>query len=117
MIQSTMAQALEQQLEQKLHTLTPDFLQIINESHLHSGPATDSHFKVTLVSSAFDGVRTVARHQKVYGILAEELQGPVHALALHLYSPEEWRSMEQVPASPNCLGGSKSEAGSADHAS
>lgn len=106
-----------QQLEQKLQSLAPMFLHIENESHMHSGTATDSHFKVTLVSPNFNGVRTVPRHQKVYGLLAEELQGPVHALALHLYSPEEWQSMEQVPASPNCLGGSNNSAGSHEHGS
>lgn len=105
-----------QQLEQKLQALSPVLLHIENESHKHSGTATDSHFKVTLVSAEFDGMRTVARHQKVYGLLAQELQGPVHALALHLYSPEEWQGEAQVPASPNCLGGSKS-AGNDEHVS
>jgi BolA protein len=74
---------------------------------MHSGPATDSHFKVTLVSSAFDGVRTVARHQKVYGILSDELAGPVHALSLHLHTPEEWQTDSTIPDSPACMGGSK----------
>lgn len=27
-------------------TLTPTHLEVINESHMHSGPATESHFKV-----------------------------------------------------------------------
>ena len=93
--------------EQKLATLDPQFLRIDNESHMHSGPATDSHFKVTLVSSAFDGVRTVARHQKVYGILSGELAGPVHALSLHLHTPEEWQTDSTIPDSPSCMGGSK----------
>jgi len=103
MIQS----AMQSVIETKLGSLNPQHLVIENESHMHSGPATDSHFKVTLVSDAFNGVRTVARHQKVYGILAEELKGPVHALALHLYTPEEWSETTTVPDSPQCLGGSK----------
>lgn len=103
MIQS----AMQSVIEMKLGSLNPQHLVIENESHMHSGPATDSHFKVTLVSDAFTGVRTVARHQKVYGLLAEELKGPVHALALHLYSPEEWSTTTAVPDSPQCLGGSK----------
>jgi len=94
-------------IQEKLQSLAPTVLDIINESHMHSGPATESHFKVTLVSDAFSGMRTVARHQKVYGILADELQGPVHALALHLYAPDEWQGEQQVPASPTCQGGSR----------
>ena len=40
--------------------------------------------------------------------LAEQMQGPVHALALHTYAPEEWRLRQQeAPQSPECLGGSK----------
>jgi len=106
-MQSVIEAKIETKIETKLGSLNPQHLVIENESHMHSGPATDSHFKVTLVSDAFTGVRTVARHQKVYGILAEELQGPVHALALHLYTPEEWNKTTSVPDSPQCLGGSK----------
>jgi len=64
--------------------------------------------KLTLVSEVFSGLRPVQRHQKVYGILNAELEAGVHALAIHAYTPEEWQSRgEDVPASPNCLGGSK----------
>ncbi|MFB9885233.1 BolA family protein [Balneatrix alpica] len=83
-------------------------LAIENESHMHSGPATESHFKVTLVSEAFNGKRLVARHQLVYQQVAELLNNPIHALALHLYTAEEWQARgEQSPLSPNCRGGSK----------
>jgi BolA protein len=52
----------------------------------------------------------VARHQQVYAALAPQLAGPVHALALHTYSPCEWQQRErEAPASPPCLGGSKAE--------
>jgi len=99
--------SVQQTIEARLQALSPAFLRIENESHMHSGPAADSHFKVTLVSDAFSGVRAVARHQKVYGLLQEELQGAVHALALHLYAPDEWQDESQIPASPSCKGGSK----------
>lgn len=90
-------------IEEKLQELNPTHVEIINESHMHAGPATDSHFKLVVVSEAFESVRTVARHQKLYKILAQELQGPVHALSLFLYTPEEWQQVE-VPSSPNCMG-------------
>lgn len=91
-------------IQGKLASLNPRHLELLNESHMHAGPATDSHFKLVLVSEAFNGLRAVARHQKVYALLAEELAGPVHALALHLYTPEEWQTAS-VPASPMCQGG------------
>jgi len=85
-------------------------LQVTNESYMHSVPAgSESHFKVVIVSEQFAGNRLVKRHQAIYGLLAEELKGPVHALALHTYTAQEWAHKQRVaPDSPNCLGGSKS---------
>ena len=93
----------ETQIREKLVSLNAAHVEIINESHMHAGPATDSHFKLILVSEAFEGRRAVHRHQQVYGLLKQELDGPVHALALHLYTPAEWQEAE-VPASPSCQG-------------
>ncbi|HLV77578.1 MAG TPA: BolA/IbaG family iron-sulfur metabolism protein [Marinobacter sp.] len=86
-------------------------LKVENESHRHSVPPnSETHFKVTLVSSAFSGQTKIKRHQAVYKVLADELAGPVHALALHLYTPEEWQASGQAaPDSPNCMGGSKGD--------
>jgi|SRR5690554_2679542 len=81
-----------------------------NESHMHSGPAGDSHFKLVLVSPDFADKRLVQRHQLVYGLVAELMQNPIHALALHLHTPEEWQQRKGlVPDSPNCMGGSKAD--------
>jgi|SRR5680860_134879 BolA protein len=88
-------------------------LQVENESHKHNVPPnSETHFKVTMVSPAFVGQMRVKRHQAIYKVLSEELEmaGGVHALALHLYSTEEWEASGQVvPASPNCMGGSKAD--------
>ncbi|MCA6062753.1 BolA family protein [Thalassolituus marinus] len=96
--------SIAETIQSKVAELNPQHIELLNESHMHAGPATDSHFKLVLVSEAFDGLRAVARHQKVYALLKDELAGPVHALALHLYTPQEWLSAN-VPASPNCQGG------------
>ncbi len=102
----TVQATIETKLQQ---ALSPSLLDVINESHQHSVPAgSESHFKVVIVSPAFAGQRLVARHQTVYRVLAEELAGGVHALALHTYTPEEWGAREGgAPASPKCMGGSK----------
>lgn len=99
---------VESSINTKLNTgFQPVYLQVTNESHMHSvPPGSETHFKVVLCSAGFVGKRQVQRHQAVYACLAEELQQGVHALALHTYSPEEW-ALAQVPESPQCLGGSK----------
>jgi BolA protein len=100
---------VQQSIEQKLQNLQPLLLRVENESHMHSVPAnSETHFKVTLVTEAFTGLRLLQRHRKINQLLAEELAGPVHALALHTYTTQEWEQKHgAVPDSPNCLGGSK----------
>ena len=96
-------------LEKKARSeLTPEFLEVLNESHMHSGPASDSHFRLTAVAERFAGMGRVQRHQLLYRLFADELAGGVHALALHLYTPREWRERgRDIPASPDCQGGSR----------
>lgn len=91
--------------------LMPSHMEVINESHMHSVPPnSETHFKVVVVSDAFEGKRAVARHQMIYKVLADELEGPVHALALHTYTDSEWtQTGNSAPESPQCLGGSKAE--------
>ena len=80
--------------------------EVINESHMHNVPAgSESHFKLTLVTDAFEGKMLVARHKMIYQLLAEELENGVHALALHTYTPDEWAARQSAPQSPPCLGG------------
>jgi len=85
----------------------PQHIELVNESYMHSVPAgSESHFKLVLVSDQFSGLRSVARHQKVYAVLGDLMQ-QIHALALHTYTPEEWQVLGVAPESPKCLGGSK----------
>ncbi len=85
----------------------PIELLVANESAMHRVPAnSETHFKIVVVTEKFDAQRLVHRHQMIYKILSEELAGPVHALALHTYSPSEWEARDAaVAASPNCRGG------------
>ena len=59
--------SLEQQLLQRLAALNPSHLEVVNESAGHGGyfPGKESHFKVVMVSDAFQGLRSVQRHQKI----------------------------------------------------
>ena len=104
--------SVEEQLRQRLEsTFAPAWLELENESHQHSVPAnSETHFRLVMVSDVFSGQRAVARHQRVYGELADLLAGPIHALAMHLYDAQEWAARaEPAPASPDCLGGSLRE--------
>ena len=100
--------SVQQEIEQELQArFAPSHLQVVNESHQHNVPPnSETHFKLVLVSDAFQGQMPVRRHQAVYQALAEEMKGPVHALALHLFTPEEWRAQGgDVADSPDCRGG------------
>ncbi|PQA85528.1 BolA family protein [Hyphococcus luteus] len=74
--------------------LAPQRLEVIDESHLHAGHASapeggESHFRLLIVSAAFEGLSRVARQRLVNGLLSEELSGPVHALAMKTLTPDE----------------------------
>lgn len=103
-VQDTITSILQEALQ-------PDYLSVDNESHMHSVPVnSETHFKLVVVSAALTDLRPVARHQRIYSLLQPLMQNPIHALALHTYSPAEWQAREQpAPASPDCLGGSKRE--------
>jgi len=109
--------SIEQELKDRLNReFKPYVLRVENESHMHSVPMnSETHFKVVMVSEKYEGLRSVKRHQSVYALLPDLLQNPIHALALHLYSPEEWRALEVVPHSPECLGGSNGDNGRKTH--
>ena len=84
---------IEARVRAKLQeAFTPTVLEIVNESHLHAGhhgsPGTGhSHFKVRIVAEAFRGQSRVACHRRVNEVLAEELKGAVHALAISASAP------------------------------
>jgi acid stress-induced BolA-like protein IbaG/YrbA len=48
------------------------------------------HFEATIVSEAFAGKSMVQQHQMVYAALGKLMQGPVHALSLRTFTPQEW---------------------------
>jgi stress-induced morphogen len=87
---------------------SPTQLQVLNESHMHSGPATESHFKVVVVSEHFSGLNLLKRHRAVNGAAKEQLDAGLHALSIIALTPAQWEQRSgAVPASPLCGGGSK----------
>jgi BolA protein len=85
------ADSMREKLEREF---CPVRLEIVDESHLHAGHAGareggESHFAVEIVSEAFAGLSRIARHRRVHEVLAEELNGGVHALAITARAPRE----------------------------
>ena len=104
---------VQRTIESKISAaLNPSHLEVVNESHMHSvPPGSESHFKLVIVSDAFDNLSLVQRHQKVNRLLADELRNRIHALSMETLTAAEWRRRGgRTLASPPCHGGSKADA-------
>lgn len=81
-------------IRQRLEAAFPGArVEIVDDSHKHAGHAGArggaGHFSVRLVSPAFAGLRTVARHRLVYDCLRDWMPQRIHALAIDARTPEE----------------------------
>ena len=73
---------------------SPSELEVTDDSQKHAGhsgarPGGETHFTVRIVAAAFAGQGRIARHRAIHAVLAAELQGGVHALAIEARAPEE----------------------------
>jgi BolA protein len=80
--------------EKLTQAFAPESLRVVDESHQHEGhaghrPGGQTHFRVYIVSEAFQGKSRIERHRMVNATLAGELQGGVHALAIHAHARGE----------------------------
>lgn len=101
---------IETTLRSRMEDAFPGALVVLeNESYKHNVPdGSETHFALTLVSEEFEAMPRVRRHQRVFALVSDLLEGPVHAMALHLYTPQQWAERhEHIPASPACLGGGR----------
>ncbi|MDY0309280.1 MAG: BolA family protein [Castellaniella sp.] len=51
-----------------------------------------AHFEALIVSSAFEGKRTLARHQVVYQALGDRMRAEIHALSMRTLTPSEYET-------------------------
>ncbi len=82
------------EIRRRLEALAPQKLELLDESAQHAGhagaaPGGNTHWRLTIVSDAFAGKPTVARHRLVYQALGELMQHPIHALAISARAPGE----------------------------
>lgn len=87
----TVARTIEQKLTAAFE---PEQLEVIDESHLHAGhaghrPGGETHYRVRITSPRFAGKTRLERHRMVNAVLADELSGGVHALAIAAAAPGE----------------------------
>lgn len=80
--------------EKLTEALVPESLKVVDESHQHEGhaghrPGGETHFRVYIVAEAFAGKSRIERHRLINAILADDLNGGVHALAIHAQAPGE----------------------------
>jgi BolA protein len=86
--------SIAHEIRERLAALQPQRIDLVDESEAHRGHAGhreggNTHWRLTIVSSAFAGKPTVARHRMVYQALGELMQHPIHALAISARAPEE----------------------------
>ena len=95
--------SIQASIEKKLAAaFSPERLLVINESHLHAGHhhvehgheahfdgTGETHFRVRIVAPGFAGMSRVERHRAVNALLADELRGGLHALAIEPAAPGE----------------------------
>jgi BolA protein len=86
-----MAESIERKVKS---ALAPQRFEIVDESSRHAGHAGarsegESHFRIVVVSAAFDGKPRVQRQQMVYAALGDEFARGLHALAMTTLTPAE----------------------------
>jgi stress-induced morphogen len=95
--------SIENSVRTKLNeAFAPQAFELVNESANHNfsrGP--EGHFKVLIVSPVFAGVSRIQRHQKVFGLLADEMKA-IHALTIRALTPEEYAKDNTDFTSPAC---------------
>ena len=84
------AEMVRERLYQELEA---EFVEVDDQSHLHAGhsgaAAGGSHFEVVVVSKAFEGLATLARHRLVYQAMGDAMTQAIHALSIKAYAPGE----------------------------
>lgn len=86
-----------------VQAFAPTVLQVENESHMHtSGANAESHFRVVIVTDAFEGKSLVARHRWVNQVLKAVFEDGLHALSVIPKTTQEYANAGELPHSPAC---------------
>ena len=88
--------SVSEEIRRRLASLEPDTLELTDDSARHAGhagaaPGGDTHWRLVIVSRAFSGRNTLARHRMVYDALRDLMNRPIHALEIQARAPGEPR--------------------------
>jgi BolA protein len=81
-------------IEKLTRAFAPHRLDVVDESQMHAGhaghrPGGETHYRIYIVSKAFQGKSRIERHRMINDTLSDELKAGVHALAIHASAPDE----------------------------
>lgn len=80
-------------IRERLAVLSPTAIDIQDDSALHAGHAGaragGGHYRLHIVSTAFEGKSTIARHRLIYAALGDLMKKEIHALAIRAVSASE----------------------------
>jgi acid stress-induced BolA-like protein IbaG/YrbA len=79
--------------------MEPTEIQQLIEAGLENATAKvmsddNTHFQAVVVADAFDGLRSIARHQLVYKCLGALVGNEIHALSIRAYTPSELEELQ-----------------------
>lgn len=89
---------IREQLVTRLGELSPAYLDVVDESHLHEGHPESKkggHYRVIIASSRFTGVPSLLRHRMVYEVVGDLAAAGVHALSVKTLAPGEYSRVEK----------------------
>lgn len=91
------------------HKFSPQYLEVIDESHKHAGhagarPEGQTHYRIKISASHFDGMSRVAQHRTVMSVLDAQFKSGLHALAIEIVrEPSGDGSQGDRPAKPGVI--------------
>ena len=56
----------------------------------------NTHYAARVISSAFEGKRSIARHQLIYGCLGTLMGNEIHAMTIRAHTPDEWSALREA---------------------
>jgi BolA family transcriptional regulator, general stress-responsive regulator len=84
-----------EEIRERLAGLQPEAIDIEDDSARHAGHAGarggGGHYRLRIVSAAFAGQSTLARHRMVYDALGQLMRRDIHALSVSAMTPEEFQ--------------------------
>ena len=79
-------------IRESLEKLSPSYVDIEDEGHLHIGHAgakSGGHFKLNIVSESFKDKTTIEQHRIIYKCLNDLMNTEIHAISIKAKSKDE----------------------------